>query len=116
MAEEKKTAIDKACEELYNFIKKENCCNSCPVCNKGCKLLVQINYENVSNTKEKCLEMIKQYFQEQADIPDGWDVIKKRIAFHKKALWDNPSPEYNEGIILELENLCEWNGIKVDNG
>ena len=107
MTKEKKTALDLMAKQLSKLWWTTLWNTNCPLYSNYCKTCSKVN--------NNCENKIKQYFQEKADIPDGWDVIKKRIAFHKKALWDNPSPEYNEGIILELENLCEWNGIEVDD-
>lgn len=54
-------------ELLLTFVSKQDVCNECPL------------YENGDcNHKEKnnCYKNLKQYFREQAKLPDGWDVLK----------------------------------------
>lgn len=58
----KKTALDLACE----WISARQGCSDCIVSKEICE-----RYEY-----SKCKDKIKQHFQQQADIPGGWDVVK----------------------------------------
>lgn len=65
----KKTALVLACEELEkNKVVASVMCETCP--DKGkCELC-----NGAQPTKAR---IWKQYFQQQANIPDGWDVVKE---------------------------------------
>lgn len=63
----KKTALDKMCSDF--IIRIRNCEFDCPaksLCTKD-------------KTKDlfKCQSVLKKYYKQQADIPDGWDVVKE---------------------------------------
>lgn len=101
MSRQKKTALDKACEEISSLFYEVGCCN----CSANCGL---------KNTglfvKKVCIKNLKQYFQEQADIPDGWDIIKETI----KQLKNTKLP-YKIADAYVLEKLCWEYGIEVKN-
>lgn len=98
MTKQKKTALDLACEHM---IKKGiiNCAINCPL-RRNCSAIED----------EHCIKEIKQYFQEQADIPDGWDVVKEKI----KQLKNSELP-YKVADAYVLEKLCWENGIEVND-
>ena len=59
----KKTTNDLMAEELYN--KGFRACSIDKFC------------ANQGLNKNECIECIKVHFQQQADIPDGWEVVKE---------------------------------------
>lgn len=110
----KKTALDLACEELNYLIYSEKTgigCGDCPAV-KDCEL----NCESYS--VKNCTKNLKQHFQEQADIPDGWDVVKK---IHKalQDLWLDTAGEDEEfaygRAIYCVKDYLEEAGIEVND-
>lgn len=80
----KKTALDLACSDL--MVKITNCEFDCPaksLCTKD-------------KTRDlfRCKAVLKKYYKQQADIPDGWDVVKdKYLEYAKK--YDKLLEKYN---------------------
>lgn len=112
--ETKKTALDIACEELA-----ENgwCFAQCEHSDDNCRCFAVKNTgrNDVSNI---CIEQFKQHFKQQADIPDGWDVIINEIKSINKYIkdfkLDSPSSVYiAKNRKKYLETLCISNGIEV---
>ena len=69
----KKTALDLACEFIQN-----GGLEMCSLCSIDCKHL------QTRRTKNECFKKVKQHFQQQADIPDGWDVVKEIYKHYSK--------------------------------
>ena len=81
----KKTALRIACEKLcdtYHDVLEScmrfNDCKiiGCPVYKECEKYTTEahINYTLDHNVQ---IDILEQYFQQQADIPDGWEVVKE---------------------------------------
>lgn len=105
MKDVKKDAITLACVEVRERW-GTNCCSSCPV-NRGKKKIDCTGYFD----RDICLSLIKKYFQQQADIPDGWDVIKKWIKEESTRM-----EHIDERMAsLVLQKLCKKYGIEVDD-
>ena len=50
-------------------------------CIKKCK-----GHSSKENDKEICAQKIKEHFQDLADIPDGWDVLREELELAKSCL------------------------------
>lgn len=75
----KKTANDLMAEEIYNLVECYGC-DGCPVFRddeNACEHL--LNADEISVKETDCIERLKQHFQQQADIPDGWDVVRELL-------------------------------------
>lgn len=111
MTKQNKTALDLACEELAFYCSKPK---------RRCFMDEDFNMKNCSHDYPACQESIKQYFQEQADIPDGWDIVKEIYSQIKGQLkiWDKNDKWYDGldfikcWIDFTLENKY---GIEVDD-
>lgn len=98
----KKDALTLACEELVNN-------NICPEGSDPCC--------SCCKEEKECLSCWKQYFTERADIPDGWDVIRKEIKAINKYIKECNYPQMQalaENRKKYLTTLCVDNGIEVD--
>lgn len=94
MNKEKKDALTLACKVLDDFV---DCSNSWDI---YCPL------EDKCNIELNCGMQLKQYFQQQADIPDGWDVVKE---IYKKIKQDRSRHEEgSHDAWLECDHLIDF--------
>lgn len=104
----KKTALDWACETIRylcehsdGFINDKECpCLEGFYCPKDDEY-----YDNKSN----CISNMKYCFQQQADIPDGWEVIINllKIIRSKRLIDVRKEEEWNKGFNDCLDSIEE---------
>lgn len=120
MCKEKKSALDLMADMIMTHYFETGMCDSCPA-----KVNDFCNAEDIFN-HDACIEQIKQYFKKQADIPDGWDVVKKQIKVLEKELgeWRKKAREWKmelkitEILVNEirlLKRMLIEAGIEVPN-
>lgn len=118
MAKEKKDTLDLACKYIVQLDMSLHSNDS----------KIQPNYCTQKDCKAKsaadCLVCCKNYFQEQATIPDGWDVVKEIYEFVKNTSngikeQEEKGIEYNASGSLQvaqifIENKLKAAGIEVE--
>lgn len=100
----KKTALQKMCEKISDLHKDWDlgfsCSNHC-----SAELYCKQHY---GERDETCAQALEEYYKQQADIPDGWDVVKELrqdVSFLMYASRDNSNfcerehkiPEHYQG-------------------
>lgn len=107
MSKENKTALDLACKYIVKLEMSLHSNDS----------YIQPNYckKNKCNPKSEiyCFDCCRQYLQEQADIPDGWDVVKEIYEWleeHQKRIYKRAKEEHS---VNELLNSF-WDGREIE--
>ena len=105
MCKQKKDALTLACEELETR-------TSCP------KDLYDFDCDCENTCNNNYTQCWKQYFQQQADIPDGWDVVKEIYKMTYVYYTDRHIERFIENKLEKaglLESTLEEAGMEVCN-
>lgn len=98
----RKTALRMACEKLYD---------------KGYKACTIDGFcANQGLDREECIVCIQRHFQQQADISDGWDVVKTKIKDLKSLInrtYNSDKESIHNNIYL-LEQMCKQAEIEKE--
>ncbi|MDO5329031.1 MAG: hypothetical protein Q4E88_02870 [Coriobacteriia bacterium] len=105
----KKTAFDCLLDCIYWDTFESDCANHCPIWNRDC------GCENSNDVcspidKELCKKKLKQHFQQQADIPDGWEVVKEIYEELKKDIekYSAKRNDYRDNKDGDYEQYISW--------
>lgn len=111
MTKQRKTALDKACDWIVANVDNKLCYfGKCKLKEKK-----ECNFKN-------CVKKHKKYFQQQADTPDGWDVVSDIYGLLKDVLSNLAPAEVDFSSIYQIKSICECikntmkqAGIEVDD-